>query len=72
VAGAPTNAAVSFPGPISDDGTTKTYVPPAASTTASFQVLRQASGQATTVPFVVTDHCGAWKSFVGGGPNAGF
>jgi hypothetical protein len=72
VAGAPTNAAVTFPGPISDDGTNKTYVPPPTSTTASFQVVRQAGGQPTTVPFVVTDNCGPWKSFVGGGPNAGF
>jgi hypothetical protein len=34
--------------------------------------VRQAAGQATTVPFVVTDNCGPWKSFVGGGTAAGF
>jgi hypothetical protein len=27
-------------------------------------------GQASTVELVVTDGCGDWPTFVGGGPNA--
>ncbi len=38
----------------------------------TFTVTRQpAEAPATvTVPIVVTDDCGEWKTFVGGGPNA--
>lgn len=38
----------------------------------TFYVRRQTSGQPTTVPFVVTDGCGTWPTFVGGGTAAGF
>jgi hypothetical protein len=38
----------------------------------SFTVQRIASDQPTTVPFTVVDGCGEWKTFVGGGANAGF
>jgi hypothetical protein len=31
---------------------------------------RTAAGQASTVRFTVTDACGTWQSFVGGGPTA--
>jgi hypothetical protein len=37
---------------------------------ATFYVLRQTAGQATTVPLTVIDGCGAWPTFVGGGPTA--
>ena len=39
-------------------------------TSFTFTVRRVTAGAATTVPFVVTDSCGAWPSLVGGGPNA--
>jgi hypothetical protein len=46
-------------------------VPLAAGTAqASFTVNRIAAGQAATVQLVVTDGCGAWPTFVGGGPSA--
>jgi hypothetical protein len=37
---------------------------------ASFYLRRAAPGQATTLPFVVIDDCGEFRSFIGGGPNA--
>jgi hypothetical protein len=36
----------------------------------TFFVRRIAPGQGTTVELVVTDQCGEWRTFVGGGPNA--
>jgi hypothetical protein len=36
----------------------------------TFFVNRLANGQPTTVSLVVTDGCGTWPTFVGGGPNA--
>jgi hypothetical protein len=38
----------------------------------TFTVAKPRTGApvAVTVPFVVTDDCGEWKTFVGGGPNA--
>jgi hypothetical protein len=50
----------------------QTVTPPANSSTVIFSVRRAAAGQATTVRFTVTDQCGSWPTFVGGGPNAGF
>lgn len=38
----------------------------------TFSVRRAQGGQATTVPMIVTDGCGAWETFVGGGTQAGF
>jgi hypothetical protein len=43
-------------------------VPPASSVT--FHVSRTTLGEATTVELTVMDGCGAWRTFVGGGPNA--
>jgi hypothetical protein len=37
---------------------------------ATFTVRRQTPGQTTTVPLTVVDDCGAWQTFVGGGPSA--
>lgn len=47
-------------------------IPPAASQSVTFTVTRQPAGApvAVTVPFEVADDCGAWKTFVGGGPTA--
>jgi hypothetical protein len=37
---------------------------------ASFYVRRVSAGQATTIPFIVTDDCGEFRSFAGGGAGA--
>jgi hypothetical protein len=42
---------------------------PGGAATYSFQVKRSSNG-AVTVPLVVVDSCGEWKTFVGGGANA--
>ncbi|MBI2756448.1 MAG: S8 family serine peptidase [Chloroflexi bacterium] len=47
-----------------------TYAPPMFSRSATFTVRRTTAGQAATVPLTVTDSCGSWPSFVGGGPSA--
>jgi uncharacterized repeat protein (TIGR01451 family) len=39
-------------------------------TQGTFLVERLTAGQASTVSLVVTDGCGAWPTFVGGGPTA--
>ena len=42
---------------------------PAGTQSVSFTVTRLAAG-AITVPLVITDSCGEWETFVGGGANA--
>jgi len=49
-------------------GATITF--PAGTSQAVLQVRRQDSAAATTVSFILTDICGDWPSFVGGGPSA--
>ena len=39
-------------------------------TSTTLMVRRVTPGQATTVPLVIVDACGAWPTFVGGGPTA--
>jgi hypothetical protein len=66
-----TNASVSVQGQtIPASGGTVTT--PAGSTSLGFMVSRQPPGSQTavTVPFVVTDDCGGWNTFVGGGGTA--
>ena len=46
----------------------KTTLPNAPSVT--FFVKRVAAGEASTVRLTVTDSCGDWPTFVGGGPSA--
>jgi hypothetical protein len=46
-------------------GTTLTL--PANRTSQTFTVTRTTSGQATTIPMIVTDGCGPWETFVGMG-----
>jgi hypothetical protein len=36
----------------------------------SFFIRRATAGSPTTVPFIVNDDCGPWRSFSGGGANA--
>jgi hypothetical protein len=43
---------------------------PAGTTSSTFYVRRAAAGQAVTVPVTITDGCGPWTTFVGGGPGA--
>jgi hypothetical protein len=43
---------------------------PAGTTQITLLVTRQTAGQASTVAFSVTDLCGEWRSFVGGGPSS--
>jgi hypothetical protein len=42
----------------------------AGTTQATLLVQRQSPAAGATVAFTVTDACGDWKSFVGGGPSA--
>jgi len=46
-----------------------TYRPTSPSAQIPFFV-RKIGGGATTVPIVVVDDCGEWKSFVGGGATS--
>lgn len=45
---------------------------PPATTSVNFTVERATPGQDTSVAFAVVDACGAWTTFVGAGPAAGF
>jgi hypothetical protein len=47
-----------------------TYTPPPGTSTVTFQARRVTAGTTVTVPVTVVDHCGAWTTFVGGGPSA--
>src|SRR5262249_3961477 len=63
------NATVEVAGqpPLSAPGT----VPiPSGAAQASFTVRRGQAGQPVTVQLTVVDGCGAWPTFVGGGPGA--
>jgi hypothetical protein len=42
----------------------------AGTTQTSFTVNRVNAGASTTVPLFVTDGCGEWQTFVGGGSGA--
>ena len=46
--------------------------PDGPSQSLTFTVSRQPAGPpaTVTVPVIVTDDCGEWNTFVGGGPNA--
>jgi hypothetical protein len=39
-------------------------------TSLTFFVRRETAGQGTSVPLTVVDDCGAWPTFVGGGPTS--
>jgi hypothetical protein len=43
---------------------------PAGTLQTTFTVRRFTASFASTVPFWVIDDCGAWQTFVGGGPGA--
>jgi hypothetical protein len=67
---AATNALITGSG-ITGNSTGNLTVPLSnAPTSFTFTVRRVTAGASTIVPFVVNDACGAWSSFVGGGPTA--
>jgi hypothetical protein len=79
-AGTPTNALSSvhfnqgtntqvYAGLFAQQGPFTVSYPP-GTTEATFLVGRVTAGQASTVSLVVTDGCGAWPTFVAGGPSA--
>ena len=47
-----------------------THTTPPGTTQVALFVERATPSGAATVPMVVTDSCGEWQTFVGGGPNA--
>jgi hypothetical protein len=63
------NATIEWPGRPAITGPT-TVALPAGTRQAAFSVQRVAAGQSAMVPIVVTDQCGPWPTFVGGGPTA--
>jgi hypothetical protein len=64
---APVNAVLSLlDGRANLTGATS-YTPPSGTTTTTFTTRRQTAGSPVTVPLVVVDACGPWKSFVGAG-----
>jgi hypothetical protein len=46
------------------------YAPPAGTQQVVFYVSRSTAGQASTLIYKVTDGCGSWPTFTGGGPDA--
>jgi parallel beta-helix repeat protein len=68
--GAAQNATVTVSGQAHPGGNFAATLP-AGTQQTTFTVARPANGtQSTTVPFAVVDDCGAWQTFVGGGPSA--
>jgi hypothetical protein len=64
-----TNATVDVGGPSVTVGTPTTVPLAAHPPSIALTVHRVAPGQAVTVELTVTDGCGSWPTFVGGGPN---
>jgi len=66
-----TNATVDVPGVGTITAPSATPIAiPGQPATFTLTVRRGVAGQASTVALVVTDGCGDWPTFVGGGPNA--
>ena len=66
----PVNALLDLPDGRTSETGTPVWTASKATTQATFWVRRQSSGSPVTVPFIATDRCGAWPSFVGGGTGA--
>lgn len=68
------NANVTVTGPgggPADQRTGFTYTPPPSTTVVSLTITRvQQTGGATVNPVRISDGCGVWNTFVGGGPSA--
>jgi hypothetical protein len=67
--GTATNATIDVAGLTGITGSQTITLPPTVTTTA-FSVHHPKVGQSTSVPLTVVDTCGAWETFVGGGPSA--
>ncbi|MCC7369138.1 MAG: hypothetical protein IT306_11985 [Chloroflexi bacterium] len=63
------NVAIDFPGGPSSLRADSVYRPTSAAAEVKFYIRRTAPG-AVTVPITVTDGCGEWSTFVGGGASA--
>ncbi|MGE3910845.1 MAG: glycosyl hydrolase family 28-related protein [Chloroflexota bacterium] len=63
------NATIEIGGQTRPGGNFTLNLPPGTQQ-VTFTVRRQTAGQPATAPFAVVDDCGAWFTFVGGGPNA--
>jgi subtilisin family serine protease len=69
-AAVPVNALLDLPDGRTGVTGTPTWTAGPGATQVTFYVRRQNPGAAVTVPFTVTDRCGAWRTFVGGGTGA--
>jgi uncharacterized repeat protein (TIGR02543 family) len=68
----PTNASISVVNPAGGPANVTgpfVYTPPGGVTSVVLLIGRTGAG-ATTVPAIITDGCGPWKTFVGGGATA--
>ena len=68
--GAAVNAQIDAPGGPPNAAGNFDVIPQAGTPTYTFSIRRVTAGQAANVPFTVTDACGEWPTFVGGGPSA--
>jgi uncharacterized repeat protein (TIGR01451 family) len=67
--GAPTDAIIAVTSPAGGPGGitgAQTYTPPPGTSSVTLRITRPAPGP-MTVPLVVTDGCGSWRTFVGAG-----
>jgi hypothetical protein len=65
-----TNASIDLPGVGAGLRGGFTHTPPPGTTQVTFFLRPVVAGQPVTVPLIVTDGCGPWETFVGGGPAA--
>jgi hypothetical protein len=63
------NAVVDVPGGPTGISTGYVMNPTPGTNTVAFYV-RRVGAEAATVPLILTDQCGPWETFVGGGPQA--
>jgi hypothetical protein len=64
-------AEIEAPGQPATSAVPLTLTVPAGATQATFVIRRTAAGE-LMARFTVTDSCGAWPTFVGAGPDAGW
>jgi hypothetical protein len=67
--GAATGALIDVPGQPAGQSGNFTVTLAAGTQQTGFTVRQATAGQAGTVPLTVTDTCGTWQTFVGGGPS---
>jgi hypothetical protein len=64
------NASISVPGGPANQTQPFVFTPPANQTTVQFTVTAPNRAASTTAHFTVTDGCGPWPTFVGGGAGS--